>query len=191
MNQASFHRAPEPVHGKPTGQWMPVEPIHCHKRKMENTLIESVRLVSDTSLDAEVKFRFVPEELPFFFDHPIDHLPGMVEVCAMRQLSLAVCHVLYDVPQHYVALLGWMKIKFHCYSDLNLPTTADMKVVDSKIKRHRSVYVMDAVMRQGDTKLMRCAGEVIMMHPLLAKKFSQSVVSVHDHEGDLSRAFTW
>ena len=77
--------------------WLSVEPTHCHQRWINNTLVEKVRFVFDKKNHFEILHRFVPEALPFFFfDHEIDHLPGMLEISAARQGAVAVSHLLYD-----------------------------------------------------------------------------------------------
>jgi len=46
--------------------WLPVEPVHCHQRMKEHTLVEKIRFVSADGNQFEILHRFVPEELPFF-----------------------------------------------------------------------------------------------------------------------------
>ena len=92
--------------------WIQVEPIHCHKCMPENTLVEKVRIASDDNKKCEAIMKFNPDELKFFYDHEIDHLPGMLEICAIRQCALAVGHLIYGIPLNYEAVLGWLNIEF-------------------------------------------------------------------------------
>lgn len=154
----------------PVGEWMQVEPRHCHQRLVENTLVEAVQNRSVDGRQTAARFRFVPEELPFFFDHAIDHLPGMLEINALRQMSLALAHVVYRVPMTWVAILGWLKVEFFSYGELAVPTVADVDLVDSRLSNFKKDYVLSGLMRQGDTHLMRMDGQLIMMHPRLAQR---------------------
>ncbi|MDA9101046.1 hypothetical protein N9K06_00070 [Omnitrophica bacterium] len=175
------------------GKWIKAEPIHCHQRLEKNQLIEKVRACSEDGKSLEVKFRFNPDELEFFFDHAIDHLPGMLEVNGMRQLSLALAHLIYRIPMNYIALLGWLKVQFYSYGALRKDTFANVRLMDhDALTQFRKVFVFRGIMHQGETKLMRMDGELIMMHPVLAEKVRLMKISTGDFDrGSVSSAFSW
>ena len=106
------------------GEWLPVEPIHCHQRFPENALISHVRILSEDRIFTELRCKFEREKLTFFYDHEIDHLPGMLEACTLRQTSLVVAHLIYGIPMNFVALLEWMRLKLYNYGEIDTPTTA-------------------------------------------------------------------
>lgn len=172
------------------GRWIDVEPIHCHQRDEKNKLVSGVKALSEDGTLTEVKFKFIPEDLHFFFDHKIDHLPGMLEVNGMRQLSLAVAHLIYNVPMNYVALLGWLKVRFYSYGDLNCETRATVKLKDYKFTRFKREYVFSGVMHQGDKKLLRVDGQLIMMHPELSEKVRDMKIAIDDPDVP-AHGFEW
>jgi hypothetical protein len=172
------------------GTWIKADPIHCHQRLEKNKLIDAVRACSEDGLKTEVKFKFNPNELEFFFDHAIDHLPGMLEVNGMRQLSLAVAHLVYKVPMNYVALLGWLKVRFYSYGDLNVETRANVDLVETRFTKFKKIYVFTGIMHQNGIKLMRVDGQLIMMHPLLADKTRNMKIKIDDPEQRIA-GFSW
>lgn len=171
--------------------WIQVDPIHCHQRDEKNKLVDKVRRCSADGRIAEVKFKFIPKDLWFFFDHEIDHLPGMLEINGMRQLSLAVAHLIYNVPMDYVALLGWLKVMFYSYGDLKTDTLATVHLIKEKQSRFKKEYVMSGVMRQDNKKLIRMDGKLIMMHPALANKVRDMKIEINAPEVNDAPDFIW
>lgn len=174
-----------------TAPWIDVAPIHCHQRDIANQLVNSVRPLSADGREVEAKLKFVPEQLPFFFDHRIDHLPGMLETNALRQLALASAHLVFRAPMDYVALAGWFKIKFYSYGELDTETRARLTLVDTKHTQFRQEYVVSMIMHQGDTKIMRFDGLLIMMHPKLAHRMRHLKIRMDDPETDDAPRFVW
>ncbi len=151
-------------------KWITVNPAHCHQRFLKNTLVNKIRCVSEDKIFAEIAFRFIPQELPFFFDHHIDHLPGMLTVNAMRQGSLALAHLLYGIPMDFIAILDWMNIKSFNYGELGKPTIAKSKLLECIRNRHKITLILDGIMMQGDYPIMKATGKLIMLSPHLAHK---------------------
>jgi hypothetical protein len=154
-------------------KWITIKPVHCHQRFSQNTLVSMIRPVSEDKVFAEIAFKFNPRELPFFFDHPIDHLPGMLTVNAMRQCTLALAHLLYDVPMDFIALLDWMNIKSFNYGELRAPTIAKSKLLKCTRNKHKITLILDGIMMQGDYPIMKATGRLIMLSPSLACKIRQ------------------
>jgi nucleoside diphosphate kinase len=57
---------------------------------------------------------------PTLFDHPLDHIPGMLQLEAMRQLATAVLVSARDVPASSVRLAG-LDVRFARFGELGLP----------------------------------------------------------------------
>lgn len=64
----------------------------------------------------------VPLDNPSMFDHPQDHLPGMVLMEAGRQLGTLVARADHGAPPHAVSLTG-IDASFTHYAELDEPTT--------------------------------------------------------------------
>ncbi len=165
------------------GEWIDAVPIHCHQRLLKNTLVTKVRYVSEDKIFAEAMFKFIPKELRFFFDHEIDHLPGMLEVNAMRQGTLALAHLIYGVPMDFVALLDWMDIKLFNYGELNTPTKAKSKLLASFTSKNKITLRLEDLMMQGEFPIMRSTGKLIMLSPSLAKKIRHKKLTMGEVEG--------
>lgn len=151
-------------------EWIEVKPIHCHKRLRENTLVEKVRAVSEDKTATEVLHRFIPQELNFFFDHEIDHLPGMLEACAIRQACLAVAHLIYRVPIDYVAMMEFLNIKFYNYGELNIPVHTKGKLISISRNKNKIIIDLEGLMIQDTYPLLKAEGRLIAFSPALAAK---------------------
>lgn len=160
-------------------EWIPIHPIHCHQRLEKNQLVEKVRLLSEDGRRIAGVFNLDPSQLDFFFDHEIDHLPGMLLVNAVRQFVLAASHAIYNVPIEYIALLDWMKVKFCAYGELHTETTVEATVVDYHDTTRKKTFVFDGVILQGDRLLMRLNGRMVMLHPRLGGKVRQMTVPLY------------
>lgn len=152
------------------GKWIPVKPIHCHQRLLRNTLITKVRFTSLGKTNAETILKFIPKELPFFFDHNIDHLPGMLEANAMRQATLAMAHLLYGVPINFVALMDYLNVRMINYGELNTPTVFKSRLLNSCRSRHKIVLTFEGLIMQKNIVIMRASGKLIMLSPALGAK---------------------
>jgi len=58
----------------------------------------------------------------FFFEHPTEHLPGMMVMEAARQFIIAVCHIFGRIPVvDFSMILGELKAEFKNYIELHHP----------------------------------------------------------------------
>jgi len=162
------------------GKWVAVKPIHCHQRLLKNTLVTKVRVTSQDKTNAEAIFKFNPKELPFFFDHEIDHLPGMLETNALRQATLAMAHLLYDVPLNFVARMEWLNIRIINYGELNSLTIGKSRLLEFSRSRHKITLTIDGLMMQGKCPIMRATGKLIMLSPALARKTRYKKITEKD-----------
>ena len=151
---------------------MKVESIHCHQRLEENTLIHSLEVKEDW---CELKLHFTNKNLSFFFDHEIDHLPGMLEINAMRQGALAVAHLVYKVPQDYEVILNWIHVNLCNYGELNTDTTAKIKLLNSSVEKNKISLTLEGEMFQDKKLIMKMSGELIALNPKLSKRLRKLI----------------
>ena len=161
-------------------KWISVDPIHCHQRLPKNTLVDKLRILSDDKSECELLLKIKPKELDFFFDHEIDHIPGMVEVNALRQSALALAHLVYDVPMNYVAVIDWLDVQLYSFGELNIETIANIRLAEKKQAVNRMEFVLDGLLLQGSNLLMRMKGKLIAFSPEFAKKIRYKKATVND-----------
>jgi hypothetical protein len=150
--------------------WIEVKPVHCHKRLEENTLVQKLRPISKDKKQCELLLKFNPTELGFFFDHEIDHLPGLLQICALRQCSLALAHLVYDVPQDYVTILDWIKVKLYNYGELDKESVVKSSLLEDEREKNRIILVLEGLLVQEDYPVIRMRGKLVALSPLLAGK---------------------
>jgi hypothetical protein len=169
--------------GLKLGEWVEVKPSHCHQRLPENTLVSKLRIMSKDKADGELLMKFEPEKLIFFFDHEIDHLPGMLEASALRQCALALAHLVYDVPMDYIVILDWINIKLYNYGELNTETIVKSKLIDIKKEKNRITIVLEGLMMQKGYPIMRMKGALIAFTPQFAAKIRHRKITLDSFIG--------
>lgn len=153
-----------------SNKWVEVRPIHCHKRLEENTLVRRLCIKSEDKRYCEILIEFNPEKLRFFFDHEIDHLPGMLEVCAFRQCSLALAHLVYLVPQDYVTLLEGFKVDLYNYGELDERIIVQSTLIGRKDAKNKITLEMEGLMVQNGYPVARMVGKLVALSPSFASK---------------------
>ncbi|MFY9825133.1 MAG: AfsA-related hotdog domain-containing protein [Thermoanaerobaculia bacterium] len=105
-----------------------------HKREEENVFVSRIERIAgeDDSFLAQLA---LSTDHRFFFEHPLDHYPGLMLVEAGRQSATALTHLFYGVPLGSVFILGGMMIDFDSFAELGEPVFALCKVSD-KVIRH-------------------------------------------------------
>lgn len=151
-------------------EWISVEPVHCHQRLPHNALISRVRIISEDRVFTELQCKFETEKLAFFYDHEIDHLPGMLEASAHRQASLVLAHLIYGVPIDWIALLDWMQLKLFNYGELKTQTVIKARLLDTEKTTHRFEFLFDGMLVQDGYPVMEAKGKLVMFSPILANK---------------------
>jgi len=155
--------------------WIKVDPIHCHKRLSENSLVKGFRVASQDGAQCEYKIGFNPSKLGFFYDHKIDHLPGMLEVCALRQVALVGGHLGYDIPMDYMMVLNWLDVKLYSFGEI-APTLARTTLCEYEKSKSRVKLILDGILLQGDVAVMRMKGEMLAFHPKMASRIRNTKV---------------
>ncbi len=108
----------------------------AHKHHQENVFISRFEPLDDDHPDEFIGQLALPESHPFFFEHPLDHVPGLMLVEAGRQLGTAVAHVHYGVPVgDSVFILNEMTVDFTSFAELGKPVFVNSTVSEKKLKR--------------------------------------------------------
>lgn len=112
-----------------------------HKSNDENVCISRIAQIS---AEKEQYLTQVAVDLkhPFFFDHPYDHIPGMLFVEVGRQVGTAVSHMFYDVPNSVVFVLKDIYFNFKNYAELDAPLFLSSAISD-KIYRKDQLISMN------------------------------------------------
>lgn len=77
----------------------------------------------------------VDQSHSYFFEHPQEHLPGMLITEAGRQFLIAVCHVYGNVPLDTVFMLTQMNCAFLNYAELHYKVKMRAKPVEIKTNK--------------------------------------------------------
>ena len=109
---------------------------------------------------------------PFFFEHPLDHIPAMMLVEAGRQLGIAISHLFLGVPQHYLFATRSFDIRFTEFAELHVPVTISALVTDKRYRRDKLFQVrLDGHFSQEGQPLGTMGGEWAMLSPALWKRY--------------------
>jgi 2-oxo-3-(phosphooxy)propyl 3-oxoalkanoate synthase len=84
----------------------------------ENVVIFGPRLNADRT--EFVSFLIVDQSHPYFFDHPCDHVPGMLLLEACRQTAQAAVSHTTSVPKPNIAVSGY-EVSFQQFVETHLP----------------------------------------------------------------------
>ena len=106
-----------------------------HKTMAENVLIaqpialDPGRGIYRTKLIADLSH-------PFFFDHPLGHLPGILLLEAVRQFGTALSHLFYNTPFDSQFILDEINSRFIAEVSSDRETVIDGVVTDVVLKKH-------------------------------------------------------
>ena len=129
-----------------------------HKCHVENVCISRIEQIS---LEKEQYLTQVAADTnnAFFFDHPYDHIPGMLFVEAGRQAATAVCHLFYEVPYEVVFILMDMTFNFQNYAELNAPLFISSAISHKQYKNGQLIAMQhDGVFIQNGKVLASMGG---------------------------------
>ena len=110
--------------------WRPVTPKACHKSLRHNAFITGFRHAGPDRFEllAEVD----AEREGHFFDHPIDHVPGMLSACIIRQAALVVFHEAWGASYDDKYLLDRVAANFQAFADHTKAIRIEALAVDVK-----------------------------------------------------------
>ena len=122
---AEFEQGPPPI----------LDRKLVHKHRQENVFVSRFERVSDDLPDDFVAQFHLDATHPFFFEHPLDHYPGLMLVEAGRQFGTAVAHELYDVQHDTAFILNGLRVDFTHFAELGKPVFVNSTVKDREYKR--------------------------------------------------------
>ena len=141
-----------------------------HKHRAENVLLERIAPLGAPEHRFAALVRVEPSH-PFFFDHPLDHVPGMLLIEAARQFGVAVSHRYYGVPGDFAFVLEGVEVSFERYAELD----QDVIIVGETHGRRERRGVLAGMVfagsfQQGGVELGRMTGRWRMMSPALQRR---------------------
>lgn len=107
-----------------------------HKTHVEHVFISPIEVVpGETDLyEADV---VVDQRHVFFYEHPLDHVPGLLLVEAARQMGTAVTHMYYGAPRDSAFVLNEMMIKFAQFAEHAPRLQIKMRIHDVNLRGGR------------------------------------------------------
>lgn len=108
-----------------------VDPELVHKHRAENVALVRLDRYDPAHPDdrcvAEV---LVDPEHPYFFEHPVDHVPGLLLIEAFRQAGIAAVHQLCGVPLDAAMVVDGFQAAFTRYAELDQPLFVALRAED-------------------------------------------------------------
>lgn len=110
-----------------------------HKAELTHVFVECIEALPRTE-DAFDRFLaplVIDSRHPFFFEHPLDHVPGLMLIEGARQVGTAISHLFYDVSFDLNFILNWLEVRFTNFAELTSPVTVQMTIVEKAYRRQR------------------------------------------------------
>lgn len=99
-----------------------------HKAQEINVLVARIEQFQDDVILGEL---IQNVEHPFFYEHSVDHVPGLYLIEAVRQFATAATHLCYQVPRKQtVFVFDQLQVNFHSFAEVNQPLFVVMTVQD-------------------------------------------------------------
>ena len=93
-----------------------------HKEFDENNFVQDVHRINSNDDTDMILTKFnIPSNHKFFFEHPKEHIPGVMLIEAGRQSGTATAHKVYDVGYDQVFILDDMEVKYYDFAYVDKP----------------------------------------------------------------------
>ncbi|WP_157758713.1 AfsA-related hotdog domain-containing protein [Cystobacter fuscus] len=115
-----------------------------HKSDPRNVFIARLERVSEARPDELAAQLIFDPTHPYHFEHPQDHVPGMMLMEAGRQLGLAVTHLFYGVALDAMFVLNDVKARFRRFAELGEPVFVYSAVHEKEYRRGRLISMRQA-----------------------------------------------
>lgn len=117
------------------------ERIHrklVHKAELIHVFVERIEALpqGEGGFDRFLAPLVIDIHHPFFFEHPLDHVPGLMLIEGTRQVGTAISHLFYDVSFDLIFVLNWLEVRFSHFAELTSPVSIQMTIVE-KAFRHQ------------------------------------------------------
>jgi len=142
----------------------PIEARLVHKTHLDNVLLSRLeRAVTDRG-DGHLAQMRVDVTHPFFFEHPIDHVPGLMLIEAGRQLATAIAHVELRVPFGAAFVLNGLNAQFLSFAELDAPTFIHSTILQTRMKRDQLVEMYtSSTFIQDETPIGVISGQLTVL----------------------------
>jgi hypothetical protein len=144
---------------------------YVHKIHERNVLLADVRPKpgEEDWFEAEM---VVDADHPFFFEHPLDHVPAMMLVETGRQLGIAISHLYLGVPLGTMFATRSFDIEFTEFAETCAPVLISASVTDKQFRHGMLIHLrMDGYFSQNGKRLGRMGGTWSMLPPGLWKRY--------------------
>ncbi|MGU7811565.1 AfsA-related hotdog domain-containing protein [Burkholderia sp. AW49-1] len=116
------------------------ERIHrklVHKSELIHVFVERIETLPQTTdgLDRFLAPLVIDIRHPFFFEHPLDHVPGLMLIEGTRQVGTAISHLFYDVSFDLTFILNCLEVRFTNFAELTNPVSIQMTIVEKAFRR--------------------------------------------------------
>jgi hypothetical protein len=107
-----------------------------HRSRSEHVFISPIEVVAGAAdlYEADV---VADQRHAFFYEHPLDHVPGLLLVEAVRQMGTAVTHLYYGAATDSAFVLNDMDIKFTQFAEHDARLQIRMRIHDVQWRRDR------------------------------------------------------
>ena len=109
-----------------------------HKAELMHVFVESIEALplSDEGFDRFLAPLVIDDSHPFFFEHPLDHVPGLMLIEGTRQVGTAISHLFYGVSFDLSFVLSSLDARFANFAELTSPVMVQMTITE-KVYRHQ------------------------------------------------------
>ena len=148
-----------------------IEGRYVHKAREENILIASVQEKPGQEgwYDAMMVHAM---DHPFFFEHPLDHIPAMMLVETGRQLGIAISHLFLGVPLGTMFATRSFEIRFTEFAETTSPVVISASVTDKRFRKGELIHLrMDGYFSQDTRPLGSMAGSWSMLQPAVWRRY--------------------
>ena len=146
-----------------------------HKSDDRNVCVSRIEKLNDLSDDQFIFQVAVDTKHPFFFEHPYDHIPGMLVIEAGRQIGTAISHLFYNVPYDTAFILKDLHSKFYNYAEISKPLFGLSSVSNKKFRKNQLIEMeTEGVFIQNGEKVAYMKGIWNIYKKAILKRMRQS-----------------
>ena len=109
---------------------------YVHKNDERNALVAEIASVDDEK-NVFLSQAYVDLQHPFFFEHEVDHIPGLFIIEFARQASMAASHLFLDIPLSSVFIMERLDSNFISIPEKTHSLFAVMERRDICLKKGR------------------------------------------------------
>lgn len=108
-----------------------------HKTYDKNVFIGDVTQLKHNLYQCKMIY---DQEHDFFFEHHIDHVPGLLILESTRQMGTAICHLYYGIDHNYSFIIDDSVIRFKNFTELNQEVYVRTLIESDTSKASRKVF---------------------------------------------------